>query len=162
MKLNIRSRKSWGARKPRARDSQRPANVLELFLHWPGADEPFGVWTPAAEERWMRATQDFHMDERGWADFAYSFAVFPSGRIYRGRGINWVPAAQENHNTNTVAVCVLVGPGQPIPEEIRRSLRALRVYVEDRCGRSLTMRPHSAVVSTTCPGPALTKLCKTL
>ena len=111
----------------------------------------------------MREIQDFHMGpQRGWSDFAYSFAIFPSGRIYRGRGGPYVPAAQANRNTNTIAVVVFLGPDDSIPVAVQDSLKWLHRHMSKKCGRTLTVRAHNAVTPTSCPGPALTLLAKRL
>lgn len=161
----IRSRASWGARKPRPRDTQTFDQIRELFIHWPGS-EP-GSWrhvnTEDEEKRTMREIQAFHMGpQRNWSDFAYSFAVFPSGRIYRGRGGPYVPAAQLGHNTGTVAVCVFLGPDDSVPENVVISLRWLKKYLEGKTGHTLKVRPHKSVTQTECPGPALTILARQL
>lgn len=168
--MKIATRKSWGARAPRNtpevhRTRQSPANVRELFIHWNGSSpRSFSHVNTVEEERSiMRGTQDFHMGpERGWADFAYSFAIFPSGRVYRGRGVDWVPAAQEGHNTNTVACIVYLGPDDEVNPEVRHAIRELRSYLQKRTGNHLRVRPHRAVVNTDCPGPRLTRFVTSL
>lgn len=101
----------------------------------------------------MRAIQAFHMGpQRGWADFAYNFAVFMDGRVYRGRGIDYVPAAQEGHNTNTVAILCVVGDEETPSRLMVRGLIDLKDHLDKRCGRDLSVKPHSSVVATACPG----------
>lgn len=160
--MHIHSRKSWGARSPRpGRGSQNPRNVREFFVHWPG--EGVGSYadirTPAQEAAIMRGFQNFHMDGRGWNDFAYSFAIFPSGRVYRGRGMTIVPASQLNHNTNTMSVCCVFGERETtVPKAMADSLRELHRWAEHKAGHSLTARPHRAVTQTQCPGDHLAAL----
>lgn len=156
--MHIISRKHWGARDPRSnRSSQSPQGVRELFLHWPGegVESYASVNTPQEEEAAMRKYQDFHMDGRGWADFAYSFAVFPSGRVYRGRGMGNVPAAQDGHNTNTVAVCVVLGTKDKLTPVIKAAVEELRDHCREVAGHGLRVRGHGEVTSTECPGPTL-------
>ena len=151
--MRIIPRNQWGARKPRPR--QRQSSWREFFLHWPGDGRFAHIDTPAEEREQMREWQNFHMDVRGWSDYGYAFAVFPSGRVYRGRGMDWVPAAQEGHNTGTVPVICVVGPGEQMTDAMKRSLRELKNHCDKRAGRDLTARPHSAVTSTSCPGPVV-------
>lgn len=99
---------------------------------------------------------------RRWSFFAYSFAVFQSGRVYRGRGMNWVPAGQEGHNTGTVAVLCVVGPGDDPSPAMLRSLRGLRAHCERKAGHGLNVRGHGEVVQTACPGPELRRLVREL
>lgn len=158
--MHIHSRKSWSARSPRAgREHQDPHAVREFFVHWPGEGvASYANLSQAQEEAIMRKFQNFHMDGRGWNDFAYSFAVFPSGRIYRGRGMTIVPASQLNHNTGTVSACCVLGEKDRVPQAMEQSLRELIKWTNRRAGRKLTVRPHRAVTSTDCPGPALAAL----
>jgi hypothetical protein len=156
--MRIIGRPTWRARSPRPRQPQNPKTVREFFIHWPG-NEPASwahVDTRAEERATMRATQDFHMGpQRKWSDFAYSFAIFKSGRVYRGRGMTYVPASQLGHNTGTVSVCVFLGPNDPVPDAVVRSIKELRAFCEHRAGHPLDVRPHSSVTSTECPGPRL-------
>jgi hypothetical protein len=186
--MQIISRKAWGARRPRCRTPQDPRNVRELFIHWPGQpgiaresitdhdddwcalpdhliDAAARITGPAAEAAWMREIQAFHMGpDRGWCDFAYSFAVFKSGRIYRGRGFYNLPAGQEGHNTGTVAVvCVLGTADAHVPEPMAHALKDLVHWAETRrAHRELAVRPHRSVNQTTCPGDALARFVPTL
>lgn len=54
----------------------------------------------------MRDLEQAHL-ARGFLTIGYSFVLFPSGRLYEGRGPHGVPAAQGGHNTGTLAIaCV--------------------------------------------------------
>lgn len=110
----------------------------------------------------MRDTQRFHMDTRGWSDFAYNYAIFPSGRIYAGRTFQYVPAAQEGHNTNTVAVCCVIGAPDQIPAPMRETLREFVRWAEDYAHRELKVRGHRDVGQTTCPGDRLFEFTRSL
>jgi len=95
------------------------------------------------------------MDTRGWSDFAYNYVVFRSGRIYAGRTFKVVPAAQEGHNTNTVAVCCVIGATDSISSAMKETLREVVRWAEKYAGHELRVRAHRDVGSTTCPGPKL-------
>lgn len=155
--FNIVQRNTWGARKPRATTRQNPKAVRELFIHWPATPGSTKHINTRAEERaWMRQIQNFHMDTRGWNDFAYNYAIFPSGRIYAGRTFRNVPAGQEGHNTNTVAiVCVLGMADDHIPAAMKSNLRDFVRWAEKYAGHELKVRGHKEVSPTSCPGPTL-------
>lgn len=163
--MKIHSRKTWGGKQPKPRTQQKKSQVREMFIHWPG-DNPRSwdhIATMQDECQTMRGIQAFHMGpERRWSDFAYSFAVFPSGRIYRARGFGYVPAAQEGHNSGTIAVVVFLGPNDNVPTEVIKSLRYLKKYAEKTTGNDIVVRPHRSVTNTTCPGPRLTRIAKEL
>jgi hypothetical protein len=158
--MRIRSRKSWGAATPEPRTRQSPSGVRELFVHWNG-ESPRSfrhIDTVAEEEALMRSTQKFHMGpERGWSDFAYSFGMFPSGRVYRGRGLAYVPAAQAGHNTNTAAVIVFLGPDDKVTPEVEKAIEELYRHVDGKSAHKVKLRAHRDVTATSCPGEALTK-----
>jgi hypothetical protein len=156
---HIQSRRSWGARppKPGTITPQNDSQIREFFIHHPAdpSHELAHIDTDQEQDAYMRAIQNFHMDTRGWGDFAYNFAVFQDGRVYRGRGRNRVPAAQLGHNTGTVATLCVLANGEHPSDAMVRSLGALKDYLDSRLGRDLPVRPHSAVTGTECPGPEL-------
>lgn len=154
----IRGRRKWGAQAARSRTFQNPANVGELFVHWNGSTPRSfkHINTEAEERELMRSTQAFHMGpQRGWSDFAYTYAIMPSGRIYRGRGLQHVPASQLNHNTNTASVIVFLGPDDRVTSEVREAIRKLWKHVNRRSLRRVQLKGHREATSTDCPGDRL-------
>jgi hypothetical protein len=121
------SRAAWGARPPRSRTSIRSPEGTTLHY---GGPSP---WTGVDRSSWarfvatadharcptiMRAYQRFHLDTRGWADFAYSSGDCPHGHRYEGRGPGIRTAAQGTTagNDRSYAVCLLIGDGDPITD----------------------------------------------
>jgi hypothetical protein len=156
--MKVRTPAAWGPdRDPRPMTPQNPRNVREMFLHYPADPNALKARTNTQRERdaYMRGIRDFHMDGRGWSYFAYSFAVFQDGSVYKGRGIDNVPAGQEGHNTNTFAVLCVVGNDEAPSAAMKESLRELKNFLDGQAGRDLNARPHSAVVATACPGPKI-------
>lgn len=154
--MRIVSRKAWGARPARDRTYQDARSVKELFIHY--SESPGGQYAFADQRRAAQQIQDFHMDSRGWSDVAYSYLVFNSSRprVFAGRGARVVPAAQLNHNTNTVAVCVVMRDNEKLTWQTRLQLRRLVWHLRHRVIlRNVPVRPHSAVTDTSCPGDQL-------
>lgn len=56
----------------------------------------------------MQYIQDLHMDQNGWGDIGYSFAVGGDGEIYEGRGWNVVGAHAPGYNSKSVGI-VFIG-----------------------------------------------------
>lgn len=158
--MRIATRKSWKARRPRAGlDRQSDQRITELFLHHPADVHDLAhIDRDQEQDAYMRGIQNFHMDSRGWGDFAYNFAVFQDGEVYRGRGRNVVPAAQFGHNTGTVAVLCVLGDNETPTPEMHRALRNLKNYLDGKVGRDLRVRAHGDVFATSCPGPKLRRL----
>lgn len=106
----------------------------------------------------MRGLQDFHMDGRGWSDIAYNYLVFNGSRprVFYGRGARVIPAAQLNHNTNTIAVCVVMRAGDKLTWQTKLQLRRVVWHLRRKViKRNVPVRPHSAVTETSCPGDQL-------
>lgn len=180
-KHRVIRRAEWGAQPPNCRTPRPISGIGEHFLHWPGAASSLaGINTRDEEARWMREVQAFHMNGRtpspefqiahpclhrdaadkghGWCDIGYTDAVFLSGRIYQGRGLQALPAAQLNHNAGTAAIVCVLGPRDHITPEMEAAVKWLLHHHRARIGHRTRVRPHSAVTPTTCPGPALTLL----
>jgi hypothetical protein len=112
----------------------------------------------------MRAIQRFHMDTRGWDDIGYNYVAFqPYGnrkyaRIFEGRGWDDIPAAQEYHNTDTVA-CAVMGMFDGLHElkdNTRWAITLLYKWVDRQVGGTMrTLGGHRDVVATSCPGDDL-------
>ena len=143
--MDIISRKAWGARAPRDRDTTTWSHRTEFVVHH--SEGPV-TQTP-------RSIQDFHMDGRGWADIGYNFLVDHKGRIYEGRGWLVVGAHAVGHNTSGIGVCVIGRDGADITAAAKRSVRALYDEAVRRKGRTLAKKCHSDVNSTDCPGSVL-------
>src|SRR5690349_1161673 len=117
--MKVHTRSEWGAKPARGGSHQAPGSIREVFIHHSAG---FGksIDTVAEQKSAMRQMQDFHQNGRGWADIAYHFVVFqPYGllkraRVYQGRPLDVVPAAQEGHNTGTCAICIV----QADPEKL--------------------------------------------
>lgn len=153
--MRIISRRQWGARKPRERAYQDPRSVKELFIHY---SESPSASSLAAQKQIMRGLQDFHMDGRNWSDIAYNYLVFNGSkpRVFYGRGARVIPAAQALHNTNTIAVCVVMRAGDKVTWQTKLQLRRLVWHLRRKViKRNVPVRPHSAVTQTSCPGDEL-------
>lgn len=154
--MKIVSRRAWGARKPRDRTYQDPRSVREIFLHY--SESPGGQATFETQKRAIQNIQDFHMGTRGWSDIAYSYLVINASRprVFYGRGARVVPAAQLNHNTETIAVCVVMSKGEKLCWQTKLQLRRLIWHLRHNVTRRNTpVLPHSAVTETSCPGDQL-------
>lgn len=160
--VRIYARSEWAARQPRA-TSEQPSAPREAFIHHSADSDAPSLVTLAAQERHMRETQNFHMDDpdRRWSDIAYHFVIFqPHGnlnyaRIFEARDWHKVPAAQLGHNTGTLAICVV---GDFRTEVLKRNTRyAIELLLKNHsAARAVqTVGGHRDVVQTDCPGKEL-------
>lgn len=162
--LTILPRSRWGAKPATGKMTpQDPHAIRELFIHHVGnAAMRHHTTTDKAERAAILGFQAYHQHTHGWFDLGYSFVLCPpwgrdghAGNIYAGRGLDVVPAGQLNHNQATIALLILSGGDDPVDEHLVERMRAFTRWAEHEVGHNLTVRPHSAVTSTECPGPAL-------
>lgn len=153
--MRIISRRQWGARNPRSRSYQDPRSVKELFIHYTMSPSATGF---SEQRNRMQQLQDFAMDTRNWSDVSYSYLVFNGSRprVFYGRGARVIPAAQANHNTNTIAIAVVMMADDKLTWQTKLQLRRLVWHLRRKIvKRNVPVRPHSAVTQTSCPGDQL-------
>jgi hypothetical protein len=154
MPVVIYDRDRWHARAPRPMSRQGAPS--EAFIHH--SDEPNAerLVTLAKQSEHMRAIQNFHMGpERGWSDIGYHYVVFqPYGklnraRIFEGRKVGFVPAAQLGHNTGTLAICVVGNLEHDTLKQATRDAieQLLKIFPSVH-----TLGGHRDVTPTSCPG----------
>ena len=99
----------------------------------------------------MRAYQAFHMDQRGWQDFAYSSGACPHGVRYEGRGKDVRTAAQGTTvgNDTSHATCYLAGDGDPLTDGAKRA------FADESARLDGLRRGHRDWKPTACPGDPL-------
>ncbi len=100
----------------------------------------------------MRAHQAFHMDSRGWSDYAYSGSACPHGRAFlgRGRGVRTAANGTTLGNDTSYAIQYLgAGADDPLTDEAKRAFVDL-AFMLDR-GIPLD-RGHRDWKPTSCPG----------
>lgn len=146
MTIDIVSRDAWGARPARRRPTITTPTP-ELWLHHTAGDH--------SGPRGMRAIQDFHMDDRGWTDIAYSFVVDPASlAIYEGRGPGIAGGHTRGHNTISHAICVMgdFNNLRPTPELIKRIAELVAHGHDQGWWPDQLSGGHRDVASTACPG----------
>jgi hypothetical protein len=109
------SARKWGRRGTPPIDL---APKRELYLHH--TVTPSHRRSRAEERRHMRELEQAHL-ARGFLTIGYSFVLFPSGRLYEGRGPRGLPAAQGGHNTGTIAIACV---GDYRTDELTRRMKA--------------------------------------
>ena len=109
------------------------------------------------EKEQMRVIQSIGY-ARGLGGFPYGFAIFPSGRCYRGSGFGVIEAATGGYNTPTDSV---VFPGnyeafEPTKQALD-TLEALGKWGqrEDFLTKPLSLPPHQKFKQTACCGKLL-------
>ena len=148
-------RSSWTSHKP---DFTRDGPKRSLYIHHT-VTRLAKPWTRAREEDHMRFLERLHL-ERGFTGIGYNFVLFPSGRLYEGRGGANVPAAQLNANSGTVAIA-FVGDfrsDRPTKEALERLDEAIKALKRKRRITRIGGHRDAPGQSTTCPGDNLERL----
>lgn len=161
--ISLYGRDDWDARSWRTYTDQG-WNAHEVFIHHT-ADEASGTDSLSDQKARMRGYQNFHMDVRGWSDIAYHYIVFPPfetdagtdipARIFVGRPRNHVPAAQEGHNTDTLAIAVVRGGDRQMYQNQRYAVEVLINWLKDRGAPLRELGGHRDASSTECPGDGI-------
>lgn len=154
------SRSGWGAREPLY---ITPRDLTENTGHY-GGPSPWGSAVDrSSAERFaaacdhnrcatiVRAYQAFHMDQRGWADIAYSSLACPHGTRYEGRGHDVRTAAQGTTigNDTSHATCYIAGAGDPL------TTVAMLAFLDEHVRLGPLDKGHRDWKSTACPGDPL-------
>lgn len=153
----FRTRAQLGMRPPKSVSRNISPELGGGVAHWGGPAQRIAEHAQC-EETW-RDWQSFHMDERGWADIAYTMAFCNHGYVLAGRGYGIRTAAQGTNDGNQryYAYVWIGGQGQ-VPTQL--ALDALDWCIAEGRrvgGAGRDVRPHTAFTGSTCPGPDLTR-----
>jgi hypothetical protein len=148
---NFVSRSAWGARQPTGVTKLR--SPRGNTLHWEGPTMGTFPHTSCASK--VRGIQAFHMDSRGWTDIAYSSVLCPHGYVFQGRWLGVRTAANGTNEGNdaSYAHCLLLGQGDPFPDDAKRAAVAAFQHFE-LSGSGVGRWCHRDWKATACPGDA--------
>lgn len=127
-----------------------------VAVHYTGSTAKMGTTaTLALSAKRLEAERVFHVNDRGWSDIAYSYAIDQEGRVFELRGLDYRCAANgdQEKNQHYHAVTILIGQGdKPTPA-------AVEAFVDWRNDVFLKRFPHATAVvghrdlfGTDCPG----------
>ncbi|MGC5010596.1 peptidoglycan recognition protein family protein [Streptosporangium sp. DT93] len=158
MAIDLVTRREWGARSPRGSYS-RLTSTRGVKVHYTGGQvSPDIVDDHARCVAMVKSIQNHHMDGNGWIDVGYSLLVCPHRKVFEGRGLNRVPAANgAGLNSDHYAVLGLVGSsGLTTPNDgmLHGILDAIE-YLRDKGGAGREIKGHRDGYSTSCPGEPL-------
>jgi hypothetical protein len=146
----IISRAQWGAGGSTAGRGVALSQRRWFVGHWPGSSavgaDSFAV---------VRGIDRQHRVTQGWAVIGYNYLIDRQGRIFEGAGLMVRGVHSPPRNTDGFGVCFLVSIGEPLPQAMRNSGRALYDWLNRQTGRTLGRAGHSTHHPTSCPGPAV-------
>lgn len=154
--LEIVGRSRWGARGGRG-DRTRHDSASTIYVHH-SAGRGAAIDTFSEQCAAMRQIEAYHLSQ-GWDGIGYNYIIFQPysrrrwhrARVFEGRGLGHIPAAQAGHNSRNIAICIV---GNFEHEDVRAGTVRKLVSLLRRLpgGR---VRGHRDVVQTSCPGDNL-------
>ncbi|GAA1995640.1 hypothetical protein GCM10009718_37010 [Isoptericola halotolerans] len=153
--VTIRSRRSWGARRPDG-DVTLTGLAREVFLHHTVTTHLSPNATVAQEQAEMRKIEDigYRRFGRYGIGISYNAIVFPSGRAYQG--VSWNRRGAHTGGRNSTARAICFAGNYETREPTAAALATAAAIVAKGRGkwwvRSAPVRGHRDVASTACPG----------
>ncbi len=120
--------------------------VHTVFLHYPAINNP--------DHDNIDTIAGWHIQDRGWSDIGYHYYINGDGVISCGRSLERIPAAQKNHNNNSIAVCAFGN------EASLAALKCLCFDIDQAYGGEIQFKGHKEVAATLCPPYEYKKLLK--
>ena len=149
------SRSAWGARPPTNSSALIASEVDGTGIHYPGMGSRKLVTQDQVASA-LRGWQNYHMDDRGWADIAYQAAVDQAGRKWTLRGLKIRSAANGDSDVNHRygAILLVIGDDEPLSEALKATVREVVAEFRLYYPKGVLIRPHSAIRPdpTSCPG----------
>lgn len=151
----ILPRSQWGGRPPKLVENMtEPVGYVVIHhTYLPGA-----CLNRTACIKAMQGIQNYHMDDRGWNDIGYNFAVGGDQTVYAGRGWGVVGAHAPPYNRKSIGIVIIGDYRETLPA--KATLRVARDLI--RCGISMgkirgnyQLIGHRQARQTECPGDAL-------
>ena len=118
--------------------------VSKIFVHCSASDRP--------EDDNVETINSWHI-ARGWNGIGYHYYIDKAGRIWFGRDIEKIPAAQFGFNTGSIAICC--GGEKEFPDVQMAVLKSFSGVINDSYkafGKAVTFHGHCEVnPAKTCP-----------
>jgi len=151
-------RSEWGARQPTGRSVnvwRRPTGWIHHTFN--SNDIPADA-NDSLEKQAMRSIQTFHMTstegDKPWSDIGYNYIIFPSGRIYEGRGKN-VRGAHATGANAEPGIAFYGNFTSTLPQD--EALKSLGWLIKELNIKGLKGHKDDKKYETACPGDALYK-----
>ncbi|MEL7484002.1 MAG: peptidoglycan recognition family protein [Planctomycetota bacterium] len=105
-RVRVVPRSNWTAAQPN-RGEARPLNgVARITVHHDGMD-PVPLRSPQEVADRLETIRRVHVENNGWADIGYHFAVDPQGRVWATRPLDLQGAHVKNENEHNMGILVL-------------------------------------------------------
>ncbi|XP_023178744.2 peptidoglycan-recognition protein LC isoform X4 [Drosophila hydei] len=112
----------------------------------------------------VRAMQAYHMDSLDWPQIGYNFMVGGDGRVYVGRGWDYIGAHTIKHNSDSIGIAFIGSFDKSEPTQLQ--LRGCELLLEEGV-RLMKLSPkyqvygHRQLLATQSPGDRLYNIIRT-
>ena len=156
--FKVFSRKEWGALPARSNPGKVKDPVGQVFIHTSVTSQLPKKATVKQEKEAMLVLQGIAFG-RGFSDISYSFVIFPSGRVYEGRGWGVTQAATLGFNDQSYSFCT--GGNTDAFQETNPQVEAITRLINrgqrnGRIKKHVDVRGHREVAPKACPGAKFT------
>ncbi|MEE4377865.1 MAG: N-acetylmuramoyl-L-alanine amidase [Candidatus Competibacteraceae bacterium] len=119
-------------------------NVHTVFVHCSASDR--------ARDDDVSVMRRWHVNGNGWNDVGYHYFITKQGHIQAGRPVGKIPAAQYQHNSGTIAICLHGLKEGLFTSQQFQSLIALCKSIDAAYpDKKLRFRGHREVANKACP-----------
>ncbi|MEO0477598.1 MAG: peptidoglycan recognition family protein, partial [Planctomycetota bacterium] len=105
-RVRVFPRSNWTNAQPNRWDTKPMNGVARITVHHDGMD-PVNLGSPALVAERLERIRKVHVENNGWADIGYHFAVDPQGRVWATRPLNLQGAHVRNENEHNMGILVL-------------------------------------------------------
>ncbi|XP_039149411.1 peptidoglycan-recognition protein LC isoform X7 [Drosophila simulans] len=160
-KLVVISIRGWGGMPTRGKLEPLNLPVSKVII---SETPPEMCKTQESCSYWARVTQSRHMDTFNWGQIGYNFLVGGDGRIYEGRGWNYMGAHTRDNNNNSIGISFLGTFRRQEPTQ--KSLEACQLLIAQGV-RLKKLKPdyqllgHRQNTGTLMPGEELYRIIQT-
>ena len=149
-------RSMWTNAKPKLWNTNPMGNITRITIHHDGM--PYGVGSSEADaiDR-LRRIQNVHVNQHGWADIGYHYAIDPGGRIWDARPDNLQGAHVKDNNEHNLGILMMGNFNDVTPTNDAKAALVALIADKQRQYRIATGRvmTHQEIRPTECPGRSL-------
>lgn len=160
MGIDLITRAEWRAHAPRG-EAEHLASTRGVKVHYTGGRvDPATLDDHTLCAAAVRGIQRGHMEGNGWQDIGYTACVCSHRKVFVGRGLHRLPAANgPGLNSGHYAVLGLVGNSRLVvpPDDMLHGIRDAIEWLRAEGGAGREIKRHMDGYSTDCPGPHLSE-----
>ncbi|MFG0305545.1 MAG: peptidoglycan recognition family protein [Phycisphaerales bacterium JB040] len=150
------ARSLWTPTQPKLWDTNPMGRITRITVHHDGM--PFGMGDSQADavDR-LRRICKVHVEQHGWADIGYHYAIDPGGRIWDCRPDSLQGAHVKDNNEQNLGILVMGNFNNTTPTPAAKMALVSLITDKQRQHRvpMARVRTHQEINPTECPGRSL-------